>query len=91
MTTSFDNRIKILHALCIDADDYPSLSDFFDYHNTALPYCHGVLFGHITLTAKGIEQVNDCWYNLLTVIDKPDTGFETELDLFPLEDESIED
>ena len=77
MTTAFDVRVEILFGLRVAQDRYPQFKKFLEYYDLGLPYAQGVWQKHITLTPKGKEIINDTWYGLMSMLDKPDNGFES--------------
>lgn len=77
MSTEFDTKIEILFKLKMNEDRYPQFKRFLEYYDLGIPFAQGVYQKHITLTFKGTELINDTWYGLMTIIDKPDTGFES--------------
>jgi len=76
VTTTFDNKCKILTELWTDHYADEELEDFVDFYDIALPLAFAVTKGHIAgLTKSGEELIDEAFSDLLRQYGESDKGF----------------
>ena len=78
MKTSLEQRIELLADLFIfGEEEHPELKEFIAWANIGLPLARSVQSGLVILTGEGEKTVSKTFDQLLAVIGKTDTGFDS--------------
>lgn len=87
LTTTFDNKARILGQLWINYKDEDEFADFFAYNDLGLPLSFAFAEGIVNHTPTLEQYINETWDLLIEGMELEDTGFEDIEEMFDKQDE----
>jgi hypothetical protein len=87
LTTTFDNKARILGQLWIDYKDEDDFADFFAYNDLGLPLAFAFAEGIVNHTPTLEQYINETWDLLIEGMELEDTGFEDIQEMFDKQEE----
>jgi hypothetical protein len=87
LTTTFDNKARILGQLWIDYKDEDDFADFFAYNDLGLPLAFAFAEGIVNHTPSLEQYINETWDLLIEGMELEDTGFEDIQEMFDKQEE----
>jgi hypothetical protein len=87
LTTTFDNKARILGQLWINFKDEDEFSDFFEYNDLGLPLAFAFAEGIVNHTPTLEQYINETWDLLIEGMELEDTGFEDIQEMFDKQEE----
>lgn len=85
MTTTIENKTKILAEVWLDYRDDERFDDFCEYNDVGLPLAYFISSGIVPITPKAEMYIDETFYILMAAFNIEDTGFETFTDVMNAE------